>query len=201
MTNSLNNGYHVLPTGKLANVVTCLEMTAKPHSRGIGFKPGLSLVAADRGDLAAYRRLFADVGRDIMWFSRLIIADDVLAGILADPGYEPYVLKKDGRAIGILDLDFREQGQCELVFFGLTPDAVGTGAGAALMDAAIERAWAKPITRFWVHTCTYDHPNALGFYRRSGFVPYQFMVEVHDDPRLTGHLPRQASPQVPLLEG
>jgi GNAT superfamily N-acetyltransferase len=196
----LADGYHGLPPGKLANVVTCLEMTVKPKIRGIGFKPGLELVAADRSDLAAYRAIFADVGRDIMWFSRLVMADDVLAGILAHSDYEPYVLKKDGQAIGILDLDFRESGQCELAFFGLTAEAVGTGAGAALMDAAIERAWARPIERFWVHTCTYDHPNALGFYRRSGFTPYQFMVEVHDDPRLSGHLPRQASPQVPLLE-
>jgi len=26
------------------------------------------------------------------------------------------------------------------------------------------------------------------------------MVEVHPDPRLTGHLPKDASPMVPLLE-
>ena len=69
------------------------------------------------------------------------------------------------------------------------------------MNEALERAWARPIPRMWVHTCTFDHPNALGFYQRSGFRPYQVMVEVHPDPRLTGHLPREASPQVPLLEG
>lgn len=201
MSTAIPNGYHVLPPGKLANVVTCLEMTAKPSPRGHGFKPGLVLAPAERSDLAGYRRLFAAVGRDLMWFSRLVMADAALAAILADADYEPYVLKKDGHAIGILDLDFREKGQCELAFFGLTPEAVGTGAGAALMDAAIERAWARPITRLWVHTCTYDHPNALGFYRRSGFTPYQLMVEVHDDPRLSGHLPREASPQVPLLGG
>lgn len=200
MTSPLSNGYHELPKGKLANVVTCLEMTEKPKIRGIEFKPGFELVGADRRGLAAYRAVFAEVGRDIMWFSRLVMADAKLAAILADPAYEPLVLKKEGRAMGILDLDFREAGQCELAFFGLTPEAVGTGAGAALMDAAIERAWARPIKRFWVHTCTYDHPNALGFYRRSGFTPYQFMVEVHDDPRLSGHLPRQASPQVPLID-
>lgn len=199
MTSTLANGYHVLPAGKLANVVTCLEMTAKPQGRGHGFKPGLSLEAASRTDLAAYRRLFAAVGRDLMWFSRLVMADDTLAGILGDPDYEPYVLRRGGLDIGILDLDFREAGQCELAFFGLTPDAIGTGAGASLMDAAIDRAWTRPITRLWVHTCTYDHPNALGFYRRSGFTPYQIMVEVHDDPRLSGHLPAGASPQVPLL--
>lgn len=199
MTLILPDGYHHLPPGKLANVVTCLEMRERPTPRGHGFKEGLVLLPADRSDLAAYRALFRDVGRDLMWFSRLTMADDKLAAILADPDYEPHVLKKDGHPIGILDLDFRVTGECELSFFGLTPEAIGTGAGAALMDAAIAKAWSRPITRFWVHTCTYDHPSALGFYRRSGFEPYQIMVEVHNDPRLSGHLPPEASPHVPLI--
>lgn len=196
----LKNGYLELPPGKLANVVTCLEMRARPATRGKGFPPGVELAKADRSDLAAHRALFSDVGRDLMWFSRLIMADEKLSAILGDPGYEPYVLRRNGEDVGILELDFREPGQCELAFFGLVPAAIGGGMGRALMDAAIDMAWSRPISRFWVHTCTYDHPNALGFYRRSGFAPYQIMVEIHDDPRLSGHLPRDASPQVPLLE-
>ena len=73
------------------------------------------------------------------------------------------------------------------------------GFGRVLMDEAIRRAWAKPIERFWVHTCTFDSPLALPFYIRSGFTPYLRMVEVHDDPRLLGKLAREASPQVPIL--
>ena len=199
MTSPIPDGYHVLPPGKLANVVTCLEMRAKPRTRGVRFADGLALVAADRSDLAAYRALFADVGRDWLWFSRLAMPDAELAKVLGDPRYESFALERGGQRVGILDLDFREPGACELAFFGLTADAIGTGVGAALMDFAIERAWAQPITRFWVHTCTNDHPRALGFYRRSGFTPYRFMIEVHDDPRLTGKLPRDASPQIPLL--
>jgi hypothetical protein len=66
------------------------------------------------------------------------------------------------------------------------------------MDQAIARAWAKPISRFWLHTCNFDHPAALAFYRRSGFTPYKMMAEVMDDPRLTGLLPRDAAPHVPI---
>jgi GNAT superfamily N-acetyltransferase len=196
---TLANGYHLLPPGKIANVVTCLEMTARAAPRGHGFKPGVELQAADRQDLAAHRALFAAVGRDLLWFSRLIMADEKLTAIFGNPDYEPYVVRQNGRPIGMLELDFSEPGQCELAFFGLTSDAIGGGHGAALMDAAIELAWARPITRLWVHTCTNDHPAALGFYRRSGFTPYQFMVEIHDDPRLSGHLPLTASPNVPVI--
>jgi GNAT superfamily N-acetyltransferase len=197
----LKNGYYELPPGKLANVVTCLEMTARPPARGRGFGPGFELVPGDRTDLAKHRALFSKVGRDLMWFSRLIMEDAKLAAILGDPDYSPFVLRKDGVDAGMLDLDFRAAGQCELAFFGLAPEFIGGGAGRALMEQAITLAWAKPIKRFWVHTCSFDHPAALAFYQRSGFKPYQIMVEVHDDPRLTGHMPRDATPQAPLIDG
>jgi GNAT superfamily N-acetyltransferase len=85
------------------------------------------------------------------------------------------------------------------VFLGLTEATTGKGLGRAIMSNATERAFAKPIERFWVHTCTFDHPSALNFYIRSGFVPYAFQVEVQADPRLTGHLPADAAPHIPLI--
>jgi hypothetical protein len=60
-------------------------------------------------------------------------------------------------------------------------------------------AWARPISRFWVHTCSFDHPSAVAFYTRSGFRPYATMVELMTDPRLEGRLPPDAAPQIPLI--
>jgi hypothetical protein len=68
------------------------------------------------------------------------------------------------------------------------------------MAHALMRAWRAEVTRVWVHTCTLDHPSALGFYRASGFVPFARAVETFPDPRLSGHLPREAAPHVPLLD-
>lgn len=192
-------GYHPLPPGHLANVVTCLEMAEKPPLRPAPEIAGLSLERLGAADTDRFRALFRAVGQDIMWFSRLIMAEDKLAAIIGDPKVQSCALVRDGLDIGLLELDFREEGQCELSFFGLVPAAIGSGAGRWLMNEALQRAWDQPIARLWVHTCTFDHPNALGFYQRSGFRPYQVMVEVHSDPRLTGHLPREASPQVPVM--
>jgi GNAT superfamily N-acetyltransferase len=194
-------GYHPLPPGHLANVVTCLDMTEKPVLRPVPECGGFSLARMGAADTERFRSLFRAIGRDIMWFSRLILAEEALAAIIGDPKVQCHALVKDGADIGLLELDFREAGICELSFFGVVPSAVGTGAGRYLMNEALTRAWGEPITRLWVHTCTFDHPKALGFYQRSGFRPYQVMVEVHKDPRLTGHLPKEASPQVPLIEG
>jgi hypothetical protein len=67
------------------------------------------------------------------------------------------------------------------------------------MNRVIERAFAEPIERLHVHTCTLDHPGAAGFYLRSGFRPYARAVEVFDDPRLSGHIAPDAAPQWPAV--
>ena len=196
----LSPGYHPLPVGHVANVVTCLEMLAPPAVRPALVSACYWLDRMSGSDVARFRRLFEAVGRDLMWFSRLIMPEEQLAAILGDSRVESYALLRDGAEVGLLELDFRQPDECELSFFGLVPEAIGKGDGRYLMNEAIARAWAKPISRFWVHTCSFDHPAALGFYQRSGFTPYAAMVEVHPDPRLTGHMPRGASPQVPLVE-
>jgi GNAT superfamily N-acetyltransferase len=76
---------------------------------------------------------------------------------------------------------------------------LGTGAGRFLMNMAIRLAWEKPISRFHVHTCTLDHPEALEFYKRSGFTPYRQQIEIEDDPRLAGQLPMDAGKRVPII--
>jgi GNAT superfamily N-acetyltransferase len=195
------NGYHDLPPGKIAAVTTHLEMRERPPARPAPPRPDLALRRVERADPAWYRDLYRRIGGDWLWFSRLLMADAELAAVLRHPGVELWALERaGGPAVGILELDRREPGQVELAFFGLVADEVGGGAGRLLMNHAIERAFAPaPIERFWVHTCTLDHPKALEFYVRSGFVPYKRSVEVADDPRLAGVLPRTVAPWLPVI--
>lgn len=197
----LPDGYSAVPAGKIANVVTCLEMLEKPTAKPARpAEPGLTIERWEHPDLTEYRALFRAIGEEWMWFSRLVMPDEELRAILSHPEVHVYALTHGGRRIGLLELDFRTEGECELAFFGLVTDAIGQGAGRMLMNAAIDKAWARPIKRFWVHTCHFDHPGALSFYQRSGFRPYAFMVEVTDDPRLTGQMRRDSAPHVPLIE-
>src|SRR6478735_2803400 len=113
--------YEPVPGGDLAAVVTFLEMRAPPAGE---VPPSmLSLRRLQEPDLDDYRRLFRLVGARWLWFSRLIMDDDALAAIVRDPGVELYsVVDENGRDAGILELDFRESGQCELAFVGLLPE-------------------------------------------------------------------------------
>lgn len=196
----LPDGYIDVPPGKQAAVVTALQMLAPPERRPERLEPRWALRLVERPDLDWYRGLFRRVGEEWLWFSRVSISDEALATILHSPAVEVYAFEADGNAEGLLELDFREPGECELVYFGLTGAVRGGGAGRWLMNRALERAWSQPIRRLWVHTCSLDHPSALGFYIRSGFVPYRQQVEVADDPRLTGALPRHAAPHIPIIE-
>lgn len=195
----LPNGYYQLPQGKLANVAHRLQMLEKPQRALVDFPADLKLEPAAKSNPDTYRALFRSIGQDLLWFSRLIMPDEKLLDTLSNPGTESFELKRGDRVIGILELSFRDMPDCELSFFGLVPSEVGKGTGRVLIDEAIRRAFEKPISRFWLSTCTLDHPKALSFYRKAGFTPYARLLEVHDDPRLQGKLPLDAAPQIPLL--
>lgn len=197
---ALRDGYHDVPAGKLATVVTYLEMTEPPPARPLPDPPGVGLRRVERPEPGWYRDLFRRVGSDWLWFSRLVLPEPELLAVIHDPRVEVHALTVDGRDEGLLELDRREPPDVELAFFGLTPAVIGRGAGRWLMARALELAWRDRPRRFWVHTCTLDHPAALGFYLRSGFRAYKRAIEIEDDPRLTGLLPRHAAPWLPLVE-
>lgn len=194
-------GYSPVPPGHLASVVTYLEMLAPPPASAPAVRdaasPSLERLGATA--LERYRALFTAVGAPWLWFSRLRLDDETLRAILADERVEAYAVCDAGRDVGLLELDFRTEGECELAFFGLVADHVGQGMGRRLMHAAITRAWAQPITRFHVHTCTLDHPRAVEFYVRAGFTPYARAVEITPDPRLDGTLPIDVGGHAPVV--
>jgi len=195
----LPDGYSDIPAGKIAAIVTHLEMTTRPPRRDD--PPGTwRLRKVDHPDLAWYRDLYRRVGEDWLWFSRARKSDADLAAIIHSPGVEVYALVIDGADEGLLELDFREPGQCELGYFGVTAKLIGPGAARFLMNRALEIAWSRNATRVWVHTCTFDHPSAVAFYQRSGFRAFRRQVEVADDPRLDGTAPRDAARHVPFIE-
>lgn len=198
-TSVIPAGYSDIPPGHVASVVTCLEMRQKPDLAPRVLPEGFTLERYTDGDLDQYRALFRKVGADWLWFSRLLMSDETLTAVLSNASREIYVIRHEGLDIGLMELDFGVPGEAELVFLGLVSGTTGQGIGRAVMNAATELAWAKPIHRFWVHTCSFDHPSALSFYRRSGFVPFALQVEVQPDPRLGGALPLTAAPHVPII--
>lgn len=183
----------------LATVVTTLEMRRRPRPSPLPASP-LRLVRWNAPVPDRYRALFTRVGAPWLWFSRLVMPDDRLTAIVHDAAVEVYAaVDRAGVEVGMLELDLRHAGLCELSYFGLVPDLTGRGLGGWLMGEALARAWRPGVGRLSVNTCTLDHPAALGFYRRHGFVAVRRTIETFVDPRAAGILPPDAAPQIPLL--
>ncbi|MFM9976878.1 MAG: GNAT family N-acetyltransferase [Sphingomonadaceae bacterium] len=188
-----------VPPGHVAAIVTHLEMRTRPAMRPPQ-SPSLTLVRWTAPAPDAYRALFKRVGAPWLWFSRLLLSDAALGAIIGHADVEVHVVRDPaGDDVGLVELDFRLAPDCEISFFGLIPECAGAGHGRWMMAETLALAWRPGIERVWVHTCTLDHASALGFYRAQGFVAYARSVETFADPRLSGALPADAAPQVPLV--
>ncbi len=192
----IENGFYRTAPGTIASISTYLQMRAAPGDLPRARDPD---IRRPRLEVGVYRQLFLDVGADYLWVDHARRSDDDLRAILASEETETWTIDADGAAAGFAMLDFGAAGECELRYFGLVKPAIGRGLGRRLLNAAIARAWMRPIERLWVRTGTLDHPAALPLYCKAGFVPYKRHVSVAPDPRATGLLPNDAAPQIAML--
>ena len=196
---NLSAGVHRVPRGHIAMVVTYLEMTARPAPRTAPVPEGHRLAPWPDPPLEDYRAIMRRIGKDWLWQGRLSLSDGELKRRIHGEDVDIMCLWDAETPVGIAELKFKGSA-CNLVFFGVAASLIGTTGARALMADAIDRAWVRDITRFDLNTCTLDHPKALDFYRRSGFVEYDRAVEITRDPRLNGVLPRAAAPNIAVLE-
>ena len=119
-----------------------------------------------------YRRLYRDVGAAWHWHDRDGWSDERLADHLSRPGVSVHVLRVEGDLAGYFELERRESGDVEILYFGLIERFFGRGLGAHLLTVAVEEAWRAGATWVWLNTCTLDHPGALANYRARGFTPF-----------------------------
>jgi hypothetical protein len=109
------------------------------------------------------------------------------------------VVDRSGIEVGLIELDFRRRRG---------PDPVprprpgarrqGPWRLAVRPDAGARLAAGCPRLR--VNTCSLDHPAALKAYLKAGFRAYDRAFESFPDPRLSGLLPLETAPQIPLIE-
>jgi GNAT superfamily N-acetyltransferase len=189
-------GLTPIPPDHLGAVVTYLEMAERPPLRPTPPSP-LRLVRWKTPEPAKYRLLFARVGAPWLWYSRLTFDD---ARLMTEIGEVHAVVDAAGIEVGLVELDFREPGECLIKFLGLVPELAGMGHGRWLFAMTLALAWRPGVRRVRVNTCSLDHPAALKAYLNAGFRSVGRAFESFPDPRLLGLLPREAAPQIPLVE-
>jgi GNAT superfamily N-acetyltransferase len=162
--------------------VTYVQMFSHPGRVVAPPRDGLTVIHARKPTLGYYRYLYDAVGGPYEWTSRKKLTDEQLTAIIHDPRDEVHVLHVAGVPAGFAELDCRVEGEIELVQFGLVPEFVGQGLGWYFLHWTIDRAWSCGPKRFWLHTCTLDHPRALPNYQKAGFVIYKEEMKPWDSP-------------------
>ena len=160
-----------LPAGyKLVPVRTIyLEMKDRPRTEPVAIPSGCEVRRWEKPDPGAYRKLFAAVGGDWGWSGRLLLPEEELRKILAAETNEIFLLYSRCRVAGFTEQDRGRARQVEIAYFGLLPEFIGKGLGRFLLDWTVHRAWRGGTERVWLHTCEFDHPQALAAYRKAGF--------------------------------
>ena len=188
----LPDGYSDVPAGKIAAVVTHLEMTERPV---LPPDPAgaWKLRKVDTPGLDWFRDLYRRVGEEWLWFSRLQMTDAELAAVIQSPPVEVHALAQDGHDEGLLELDFRQSGQCQIA-----SDNQGRGAGGFALDFVARLARARGLDR--IRLRAFVGSPAIRLYQRAGFRAFRRQIEVADDPRLDGTAPRHVARHVPVIE-
>ena len=150
-----------------------LEMLNHAHRNLAAPREGLSVVHAKMPTVGFYRFLYNTVGEAYNWHSRGRRSDAELAALIQDPLNEVHVLYVHGTPAGFAELDCRTPAEIELIQFGLVPEFIGQGLGKWFLQWTIEKAWSYEPRRFWLHTCTLDHPAALPNYLKAGFTLFK----------------------------
>lgn len=192
------DGYTDLPPGRIANVVTFLERRDRPDPAP-ATAAGMSVRTVPQPDTDWFRGLYRRIGEPWLWFSHAVMPEADLTALLHSPATAILAAQRGDEDAGLAEISFAVPGEAEIVTFGVVPEAVGTGVAHALMAATLAAAFRPGIGRVWLHTCSFDHPRAVPFYRRWGFQPYKFAIEVSEDPRATGALSESAAPHVAYL--
>ena len=161
---------------------------APPEKPATPWAPGLD------DYLAAYHR----VGNPWLWYGRLSQGKAQLAADLADPGRQCWRIDAHGDFAGFCEVIHRSPLDTEILHCGLTPTARGHGLGGRLMQTALAGAVAAGARRGWLHTCSEDSAEALGFYRHAGFRVFATRLEWVTDPRRRGLLPPDTGDAIEL---
>lgn len=135
------------------NIVICT--TSEPHFAGL--YQALDEVAREKHYLAFVEAPPVD---EAFAFFRNIVANDLCQ----------FIAIENGKVVGWCDVLPKSGKDCAGVLgMGVIPSARKRGIGSRLLEAAIERAWAKGLSRIEL-LVRMDNAKARSLYERFGFV-------------------------------
>ncbi|MEU5882710.1 GNAT family N-acetyltransferase [Spirillospora sp. NPDC047279] len=155
----------------MKETVIYVEMTARDQLIPSAPVSGLTLEPLD-ADSPLVTDVMARIGAPYNWESTARTPEGWTAWFAEHPDRSFWLVAYEGSPAGMVSFDFHPGDEVEIGTFGLLPEYVGKGLGGYALTLGVEKAW-ETASRVWLHTSTFDHPNALRNYHRRGFTTYR----------------------------
>jgi len=120
-------------------------------------------------DFQLNKFFYKEIGKKHRWTDRLAWNDNKWTNYLESLGVNTYILKQNKDLIGYFEQIFdKDRLDCEIAYFGILEEYIGKQLGGYLLSEAIKASFNIGAKRIWVHTCSFDHKNALKNYLSRG---------------------------------
>jgi len=115
-----------------------------------------------------YRKYYYGVGEKHCWLDRMVMPDEELFEKINANNVDIFLFYVNKEIAGYIEF-VKEEKYVEILYFGLLPAYIGKGYGKYFLQWVIAKAWSYQPEWIQLNTCTLDHPNALGTYKKAGF--------------------------------
>ena len=112
---------------------------------------------------------YKQIGKNHRWTDRLSWNDNMWVNYVSDKSVNTFVLMHNKNLAGYFERIYNKQSnEFEIAYFGILHEYRNKKFGAYLLSKAIELSFRDGAKRVWVHTCTFDHKNAIKNYLSRG---------------------------------
>ena len=124
-------------------------------------------------DFQLNKFFYKQIGQNHHWIDRLVWDDKKWINYVSNPNVFTFVLKNNENIAGFFELIYhKNKFEIEIAYFGLLKDFMAKKLGGYMLTEAIKISFSYKIKRVWVHTCSFDHKNALNNYLARGMKIY-----------------------------
>lgn len=139
---------------------------------------GLIIIEAEIKEFRFNKYLYSLIGESWRWVDKLNDSEMQWQAHVEREQLRTWVAYYQGTIAGYFELEIADNGDVEILYFGLAPKFIGQGFGGYLLSTAVKHAWQLcHAKRVWLHTCSLDHPRALATYQACGFRLYTQQLE------------------------
>lgn len=138
----------------------------------------LIIIEAEIKEFRFNKYLYSLIGESWQWVDKLNDSEMQWQAHVEREQLRTWVAYYRGTIAGYFELEIADNGDVEILYFGLAPKFIGQGFGGYLLSTAVKHAWQLcHAKRVWLHTCSLDHPRALATYQACGFRLYTQQLE------------------------